>query len=377
MWTPIIHPMPFNADANYTLTLQEYCESAANMYGQSFNMVAPIAAPVVFDFQYPLYDGIDKTTFEVNFLRHFYLREFAYETPGSWKLHLEDAFQTWMPYYNQLFEAQAKAGGFDWLLTDSISYTRESVGDEEGTGNTRNIGTVHSDDETSTDSTTTNTSTSNAHTVNGGTVKVSTDSTTTDNGSQNSTTKNDGTSNQNTNGKTTQTTNGTTNTTGSTLHTESDTPQGTLANLENNSYLSRVTRDNSTQTATNSQTVDTDINQDVDGTTHNTSTVNASTNNTSHSVGTQTTTDNRTTDTNTETNDVSHIAGTTTGTSDSKTTSDGTSSDTRHRTSKEIYTESGRRGRGASVVSEYMESIRNILDDFYNRMDDLLFMQIW
>lgn len=138
MWRNFIHPLrpvmpPFNDDANYTLTLQQLCEIETNKYGARFDEISDAARTKLFDFTYLFWsENADmKREFETDFLRHFYLRELGYETPALWKLKLVDAFKVWMPYYTKLMQAAIKAADLDWTLTDDYYIDYQKTGRTE------------------------------------------------------------------------------------------------------------------------------------------------------------------------------------------------------------------------------------------------------
>lgn len=72
-----------------------------------------MAAPRIFNFQFPIWDENKRTDFEVDFLRHFYMEEICCETETLWKIMLEDWLVTNMPYWNLKFSAMEKK--FDFL----------------------------------------------------------------------------------------------------------------------------------------------------------------------------------------------------------------------------------------------------------------------
>lgn len=108
-----------------------------------------VARPQIFDFIYPLYDGIDKQEFETNIIRHFYMREIGLETYALWKFYLQNKMLEIMPYYNKLFEEQFKYGELE--LFGDVDLTRVTTGShnidrsEDKTQNTSNTGTQKND----------------------------------------------------------------------------------------------------------------------------------------------------------------------------------------------------------------------------------------
>lgn len=94
--------------SKYTTQVRFICETAAgktNSVGFSkIDEILQAAAPVIFDFDWPLFDEEYRTTLEIKILRHYYTREICEETVALWKLRLYDKLNMIMPYYNQLYE---------------------------------------------------------------------------------------------------------------------------------------------------------------------------------------------------------------------------------------------------------------------------------
>ena len=95
--------------SSFTTQVRFICETAAirdESAGQSdVNQILTLAAPRVFNFDFPIYDEAYRTELEKKILRHFYTREIGYETVGLWKLKLEDKLNLIMPYYNKLYQS--------------------------------------------------------------------------------------------------------------------------------------------------------------------------------------------------------------------------------------------------------------------------------
>lgn len=95
--------------SSFTTQVRFICEVAAGeteSAGQTdVNSIITLAAPSVFNFNFPIYDEAYRSELEKKILRHFYTREIGYETVGLWKLKLEDKLNLIMPYYNKLYES--------------------------------------------------------------------------------------------------------------------------------------------------------------------------------------------------------------------------------------------------------------------------------
>lgn len=252
------------------------------------------AAPKFFNFNFPFYDESKRDEFEQNFIRHFYMREIGLETEAYFFLRLEDKLNTVMPYFNKLLTANAKE--YDPFYTEIID---EVITREHETSNTGK------------DTTESN----NTSTVNGS-----------------STTNSENTNSSETNGTTTSTT----NSSADDNNQESDLPQGSLANFNDNSYMSRAGK----------------------GHTESESTVNGTDKTTSSGSGT----------------------GKTTVTDESKNVGSGnvtvnrTASDTGE--SSETRKANNVRGNQSEMLRLYYEAQRNIMNELYNECEEL-FIGLW
>lgn len=96
--------------SKYTTELRFVCESLCGYTeSQGLSKVEEIiakSAPLIFDFDYPIFDENYKIPLEKKIIRHFYLREIGFETLGLWKLKLNDKLNEIMPYFNQLYESE-------------------------------------------------------------------------------------------------------------------------------------------------------------------------------------------------------------------------------------------------------------------------------
>lgn len=154
-------------------------------------------------------------------LKHYYVREICCETVGLWKLWMNTRLEEIMPYYNQLYNS-AKLE-FDPFNDVNVKKTADSKGSTTS--------------ENSGESSTTSTKTSDTDGSKSGTTKDEI----TKNDNRTVTEKSEGS------GKDIVTAGNTTNTTGSSTGSKayneikkdaySDTPQGTLSNVENLTYL--------------------------------------------------------------------------------------------------------------------------------------------
>lgn len=95
--------------SKYTTEVRFICENAAGLIESlgesSVDGIITKAAPVIFDFDWPIFDERYRLELEKKILRHYYTREIGEETVGLWKLRLQDRLTLIMPKYNQLYES--------------------------------------------------------------------------------------------------------------------------------------------------------------------------------------------------------------------------------------------------------------------------------
>lgn len=200
--------------SKYTTEVRFICETYAGLReSEGFSSVKQIlvaAVPKIFDFDFPIFDESYRNVLETKILRHYYTHEIGLETVGLWKLKLETKLNEIMPYYNQLYKSELLEFNpfYDVDLTRDHKLTREETATQKGTVNTT--------EDSNTDESTTQDTTSDS-TIN------------------------------NTTGSTSEE-----NATGTKTHYDkySDTPQGSLQNVQNDTYLTnaRMINDNDTQT---------------------------------------------------------------------------------------------------------------------------------
>ena len=96
--------------SKYTTEVRFICETLSGLKeSQGINKVEEIiekARPLLFDFEYPIFDTEYKKTLETKILKHYYTREIGEETVGLWKLRLNSLMNEIMPYYNKLYESE-------------------------------------------------------------------------------------------------------------------------------------------------------------------------------------------------------------------------------------------------------------------------------
>lgn len=198
--------------SKYTTEIRFLCEVNAGLVESvgyaKIEEIIQKAAPKIFDFDFPIFDESYRTVLETKILRHFYTREICCETVGLWKLYLCDKLNMIMPYYNQLYKSELLE--FNPLYDVDITRERDVTGSEDK------------------DNTVTETLNQ--------TEKVTDEQTS----SNNSTSKYDFENSES----------------GTNLNLFSDTPQGGINNVEEQDYLTNITKDsNDGNSSGNSNTV--------------------------------------------------------------------------------------------------------------------------
>lgn len=96
--------------SKYTTELRFICETNAGLeVSEGYLSVKEIiekSREKIFNFDYPIFDVNYKPILETKILRHFYTREISEETVGLWKLRLEAKLNEIMPYYNKLYNSE-------------------------------------------------------------------------------------------------------------------------------------------------------------------------------------------------------------------------------------------------------------------------------
>lgn len=111
--------------SKYTTEVRYICEQAAGLEESkgfdSVENILTIAAPKIFNFNFPIFDENYRIVLEKKILKHYYTREIGAETVGLWKLWLDSRMNEIMPYYNQLYESEL----IDFNPLYNTDYTKE------------------------------------------------------------------------------------------------------------------------------------------------------------------------------------------------------------------------------------------------------------
>lgn len=351
--------------SKYTTEVRFICESKSGLSESkgcdNVDEIITSSWDKIFTTKCTFFDETYRSVLCKKILKHYYLREIGAETVGVWKLWMNTRLEEIMPYYNQLYKSELLEFNpfYDVDLTRKHNRTGEEVSKNTGTStetSTNNKDTTGSGEtnktgsgtSTNTRNTTDNVTSENTRTLTGSTTNSGeTTDTRTGNGSKN------------------QTTSATDNKTDK----YSDTPQGSISDLSNDTYLTnaRIIGDSTSGSLTESTS------ESSNGTTKTTD--NGSENSTTKDGGsseeTGTIKDNGTTsDTEHDTNSYTeNVAGT--GTRNGNTTSDGSVNST------EDYLETviGKQGTESysSLLSKYRDTFLNIDMQVIGEFSDLFF----
>lgn len=334
--------------SKYTTQVRFICETASGLSeseGQtSVKQIIAAAIPSVFDFDFPIFDESYRNVLETKILKHYYTREIGLETVGLWKLKLDTKLNEIMPFYNQLYKSELLEFNplYDVDLTRDHTLNRSEQTEQTGTETadaTKN-GTV----DTTTSGTKTETSREN--------IDVSENQETEQNSKSDTDIKN-------TTGSTSEET-----ATGTKTHYDkySDTPQGSLQNVQNDTYLTnaRMVNDNDTQTG---KTTVSGSDTSTGSTTADTSTTTNSTSETTHTGNT--------------TDETSGTQNTTSADTEKRNT---TQTANKELTSLDDYLEHVKGKNGgvsySAMLNEFRTTFLNIDMQVINELSDL-FMNLW
>lgn len=205
--------------SKYTTEVRTICENLAGLdESVGYNSIKDVIAnsrTKVFDFDYPIFDSNYKEVLETKILKHYYTNEICCETVGLWKLFLDETMNRIMPYYNQLYESALIK--YNPLTTTEMNTIHNNINTSSG-DSSHNTASVENDN---IDKTNNNNELSNII-------------------GNNSTSSNNVKS-------------GTQNTTTNSTDKYSDTPQGTISNLSNDTYLTNATINNGNNSQQNNE----------------------------------------------------------------------------------------------------------------------------
>lgn len=128
--------------SKYTTEVRFICETAAGLtdsagYG-NVNEIIQKAIPKVFNFDFPIYDEDYRNVLCTKILKHYYTREICAETVGLWKLWLDSRLNEIMPYYNQLYKSAIIEFNPMYDVDLTTKYNRTNDGTTNITGSNTN-----------------------------------------------------------------------------------------------------------------------------------------------------------------------------------------------------------------------------------------------
>lgn len=119
--------------SEYTTEVRFICESALGMQAPQaqsrVNWIVQQAWPLVFDFDFPIFDESYRPTLCQKILKHFYTREIGEETVGLWKLRLDTKLNEIMPYYNLLYASGVREFNPLWDTDMTTEHKGKTTGD--------------------------------------------------------------------------------------------------------------------------------------------------------------------------------------------------------------------------------------------------------
>lgn len=127
--------------SSYTTQLRYICESLTGHsesvgYNDTKDVITA-AVPLVFDFDFPIFDENHRNTLCSKIIAHYYNDEIAYETVGLFKFNLRTKMNEIMPYYNTLYTFAEKAFKENIMNTKNITKTAEAHTKSEDSGSAK------------------------------------------------------------------------------------------------------------------------------------------------------------------------------------------------------------------------------------------------
>ena len=140
----------------YTIALGELCELEVGVpVGGGYSTIKDTierAIPKVFDFDFPMFDEKYRDILCGKILKHYWTREIGAETAGLFKLWLDTELNEIMPYYNQLYKSTLLEFNplYDVDITTTHKRTNDGTTDVQGQGiedgeHTSNLNTENSE----------------------------------------------------------------------------------------------------------------------------------------------------------------------------------------------------------------------------------------
>ena len=118
--------------SKYTTEVRFICESLTGHDDSTgyddIDSIIQDAIPLIFSFDFPIFDEEYRNVLCTKILRHYYTREIGLETYGLWKLKLQTKLNEIMPYYNKLYESEL----YKYNPLHDVDMTTTNVGQKTG-----------------------------------------------------------------------------------------------------------------------------------------------------------------------------------------------------------------------------------------------------
>ena len=118
--------------SKYTTEVRFICESLTGHDDSAgyddIDSIIQDAIPLIFSFDFPIFDEEYRNVLCTKILRHYYTREIGLETYGLWKLKLQTKLNEIMPYYNKLYESEL----YKYNPLYDVDMTTTNVGQKTG-----------------------------------------------------------------------------------------------------------------------------------------------------------------------------------------------------------------------------------------------------
>lgn len=129
--------------SKYTTEVRFICENAAGYEdSQGYANIKDViekSREKIFDFEYPIFDPEYKSVIETKILKHYYTREIGLETVGLWKHFLNMRMNEIMPYYNKLYKSEL----LEFNPLYNVKYDVTHKGATSGTNTDIDNGTIN------------------------------------------------------------------------------------------------------------------------------------------------------------------------------------------------------------------------------------------
>lgn len=137
--------------SKYTTEVRWLCEDYADRHKEelkdeydlnTIDGIINASVGYIFDFNFPIFDENYRNVLENKIIKHYYTREICAETVGRWKLFLNSRLNEIMPYYNKLYASELLEFNpfYDADYTKTGENKNNSVGSETSNGNKSLIG---------------------------------------------------------------------------------------------------------------------------------------------------------------------------------------------------------------------------------------------